>query len=108
MESAGWQFNPPPEVLPSSIFAAGGYVVVRGLFDEETLAALDEEAQAAREGAERMVLERADETEGRGGFPARSYVSGAAGQLHWGLHGCRQMAETLAGVCGFEVAATGS
>jgi hypothetical protein len=103
-----WQFDPPAEVLQSRLFAVGGYLVVRGLFDEETLQSLREEAERVRIDAERMVLMHSDGAEGRGGSPARAYRSAAGGELHWGLHGCQQMAETLAGVCGLAVSASGS
>ncbi|MGC2401253.1 MAG: hypothetical protein WA510_15775 [Acidobacteriaceae bacterium] len=103
-----WQFDPPPEVLQSRLFAAGGYLVVRGLFDEETLQALEQEADRVRLEAERALVADSDGAEGRGGFPARAYRSAAGGELHWGLHGCQQMAERLAEVCGLGVAATGS
>jgi hypothetical protein len=103
-----WQFHPPAEVLQSRLFAAGGYLVVRGLFDEETLQGLREEAERVRIDAERMVVTDSDGAEGRGGSPARAYRSGAGGELHWGLHGCQQMAETLAAVCGLGVSASGS
>ena len=43
-----WQFDPPAEVLQSRLFAAGGYLVVRGLFDEETLRDLRAEAEQVR------------------------------------------------------------
>jgi hypothetical protein len=103
----GWQYDPPAEVLQSRLFAAGGYLVVRGLFDEETLQALQEEAERVRIEAERMLLADSDGTEGRGGYPARAYRSAPGRELHWGLHGCQQMAETLAGVCGLDVSASG-
>ncbi len=103
-----WQFDPPAEVLQSRLFAAGGYLVVRGLFDEQTLGDLRDEAEQTRAEAERMVVGESDGTQGRGGCPARAYRSGAGGELHWGLHGCEQMAETLAKVCGLRVAPTGS
>ena len=103
-----WQFDPPVEVLMSRLFAAGGYLVVRGLFDEETLQGLQEEAERARVEAERMLVAESDGAEGRGGYPARAHRSGAGLELHWGLHGCQQMAETLARVCGLGVSATGS
>jgi hypothetical protein len=102
-----WQFDPPVEVLQSRLFAAGGYLVVRGLFDEGTLQALQEEAEQVRVEAERMLVADSDGTDGRGGFPARAYRSGAGGELHWGLHGCQQMAETLGGVSGVNVSASG-
>ena len=102
-----WQFDPPAEVLQSRLFAAGGYLVVRGLFDEETLQDLREEAEHVRIEAERMLVAESDGTEGRGGFPARAYRSGPGRDLHWGLHGCQQMAETLASVCGLGVSASG-
>ena len=108
MTGLDWQFDPPAEVLQSRLFAAGGYLVVRGLFDEETLQGLREEAERVRIDAERMVAADSDGAEGRGGSPARAYRSGAGGELHWGLHGCQQMAETLASVCGLAVSASGS
>jgi hypothetical protein len=92
----------------SRLFAAGGYLVVRGLFDEETLQGLQEEAERVRVEAERMLVAESDGAEGRGGYPARAHRSGAGLELHWGLHGCQQMAETLARVCGLGVSATGS
>ena len=102
-----WQFNPPEQILQSRLLAAGGYLVVRGLFDEETLQGLRAEAEMARAKAERMLLVDSDGTEGRGGFPARAYLAGNGGDLHWGLHGCQQMADTLDRLCGFAVSATG-
>lgn len=108
MAPSDWQFDPPPEVLQSRLFAVGGYLVVQGLFDEETLRDLRAEADSVRPEAERMLVAESDGAEGRGGYPARAYRSGPSGDLHWGLHGCPQMTETLAGVCGFDVAPTGS
>jgi hypothetical protein len=102
-----WHFSPPEEILQSPLLAAGGYLVVRGLFDEETLQGLRAEANTVRGEAERMVVADSDGTEGRGGFPARAYRAGPGGDLHWGLHGCQQMAETLGRLCGFAVSATG-
>ena len=102
-----WEFNPPEEVLQSRLFAAGGYFVVAGLFDEDTLQALRAEADAARSEGQRAIVPDSDGTEGRGGVPARCYRSGAGGELHWGLHGCEQMADTLARVCGAKIIATG-
>ena len=108
MTACDWQFDPPAEVLQSRLFAAGGYLVVRGLFDDDTLNDLRAEAERARIDAERMLVAESDGTEGRGGSPARAYRSGAGGELHWGLHGCEEMAETLARVSGLSVSPTGS
>jgi len=102
-----WHFSPPEEILQSRLFAAGGYLVVRGLFDEETLQGLRAEADIVRAEAERMLVADSDGTEGRGGYPARAYRAGAGRDLHWGLHGCQEMAETLGSLCGFAVSATG-
>jgi hypothetical protein len=102
-----WHFNPPQEILQSRLFTAGGYLVVCGLFDEETLRGLRAEADVVRSEAERMLVADSDGTEGRGGYPARAYRSGPGRDLHWGLHGCQQMAETLRRVCGVTVSATG-
>jgi hypothetical protein len=102
-----WRFDPPADVLQSRLFAAGGYLVVRGLFDEQTLKDLRDEAEHARTDAERVLVTDSDGTEGRGGFPARAYRQGAGGDLHWALHSCPQMAETLATVCGLSVSVTG-
>jgi hypothetical protein len=102
-----WHFDPPEEISRSPLLASGGYLVVRGLFDEETLQGLSAEADVARAKAERMLVADSDGTEGRGGFPARAYLAAPSGDLHWGLHGCQQMAETLRRLCGFEVFATG-
>ncbi len=82
--------------------------MVRGLFDDETLRDMRAEAEQVRMEAQRMLVTDSDGTEGRGGFPARAYLSGPGRDLHWGLHGCQQMAETLAGVCGLGVSASGS
>jgi hypothetical protein len=103
-----WHFDPPAEVLQSRLFAAGGYLVVRGFFDEVTLQELRAEADQVRLDAQRMLVADSDGTEGRGGFPARAYLSGPGRELHWELHGCQQMAETLATVCGLGVSASGS
>ena len=102
-----WHFNPPNEILQSRLFAVGGYLVVRGLFDEETLQRMRAEADAVRTESERMLVADSDGTEGRGGFPARAYRSGAGRDLHWGLHGCQQMAETLSRASGVTVSPTG-
>jgi hypothetical protein len=103
-----WQFNPPAEVLMSRLFAAGGYFVVSGLFDEATLEGLRAEAEASRSEGVRQYLAESDRTEGRGGSPARSYRSGRGGDLHWGLHGSPEMASSLAKLCGVTVTPTGS
>jgi len=103
-----WHFSPPKEILQSRLFAAGGYLVVCGLFDEETLQGMRAEADAGRPDAARVFVADSDGTEGRGGYPARAYRSGPGRDLHWGLHGCEQMAETLSLLCGVTVSATGS
>jgi hypothetical protein len=103
-----WQFDPPAEVLRSRLFAADGYLLIRGLFDEETLGDLRAEADLVRGEAERMLVAESDDAEGRGGFPARAHGSGPGRDLHWALHGCQQMTETLAGVCGLNVSPAGS
>lgn len=102
-----WQFNPPQEILQSHLLAAGGYLVVEGLFGEETLQGLRTEADVVRPEARRGYVADSDGTEGRGGSPARAYRSGGARELHWGLHGCQQMSETLSQLCGVAVSPTG-
>lgn len=108
MAAQDWHFGPPREILQSRLLAAGGYLVVCGLFDEETLQNLRAEADVVRPDAGRVFVTDSDGTEGRGGFPARAYRSGPGGDLHWGLHGCQQMTETLSRLCGVTVSATGS
>lgn len=102
-----WHFDPPEEVLQSRVFLAGGYLVVAGLFDEGTLQAMREEADSVRAAGQRGYVALSDGTEGRGGAPARAYRSGAGGDVHRSLHGCRQMAETLGDLCGVPVLSTG-
>jgi hypothetical protein len=105
---AEWFYDPPEEVLASRIFAAGGYFVVSGLFDEATLDALRAEAEAARPEGVRQLLETSDSTEGRGGSPARSFRSGRGRELHWNLHGSPEMRTRIEQLCGFTVTPTGS
>jgi len=107
MAVSNWHFSPPNEILQSRLFAAGGYLVVCGLFDEETLQGMRAEADVVRPEAPRVFVEDSDGTEGRGGYPARAYRSGPARDLHWALYGCQQMAETLGRLCGITVSATG-
>ena len=95
-----WHFDPPKEILQSRLFAKGGYLVVTGLFDEETLQALQAEADMERARGVRGYVLDSDGTEGRGGAPGRAYRLVAGGDLHWRLHGCPQMAETLGRLCG--------
>lgn len=103
-----WIFDPPPEVLTSHLFAAGGYFVVSGLFDPATLAALRAEAEAARAEGARQTLGESDSVEGRGGSPARAFRSGRGGDLHWGLHGSPEMKTRIEQLCGVTVTPTGS
>ena len=103
-----WHFTPPTDVLTSQIFAAGGYFIVSGLFDEATLQGLLAEAEGSRPDGVRQSLTDSDGTEGRGGSPARAYRSSQGRDLHWGLHGSPEMAAALAGLCGATVSATGS
>ena len=102
-----WHFSPPHEILQSRLFAAGGYLVVCGLFDEETLQGMRAEADVVRPDAPRVFVADSDGTEGRGGYPARAYRSGPSRDLHWAMYGCQQMAETLGRLCGVAVSATG-
>jgi hypothetical protein len=102
-----WHFSPPNEILQSRLLAAGGYLVVCGLFDEETLQGMCAEADIVRPEAPRVFVADSDGTDGRGGYPARAYRSGPARDLHWALYGCQQMAETLGRLCGVTVSATG-
>src|SRR5271163_4727204 len=94
-----WHFNPPREVLQSRLFAAGGFLVVAGLFDEQTLQGMLTEASIARPEGLRGCVADSDETQGRGGSPARAFRSGPGGALHAGLHGCQQMVDTLGRLC---------
>jgi hypothetical protein len=103
-----WSFTPPAEVLASRLFAAGGYFVVSGLFDEITLEALRAEAEAARPEGVRQSLSESDRTEGRGGSPARAFRSGRGRELHWGLHGSPEMKARLEQLCGVVITPTGS
>ncbi len=103
-----WVFDPPPEVLASRLFAAGGYFVVSGLFDRATLDELRAEAEAARSEGARQVLAESDGVEGRGGSPARAFRSGRGGALHWGLHGSPDMQARLEEWCGVTAMPTGS
>lgn len=102
-----WHFDPPKEILQSRLFAKGGYLVVTGLFGEETLQALQAEADMVRAQGVRGYVLDSDGTEGRGGAPGRAYRLVAGGDLHWHLHGCQQMAETLGRLCGATVSSTG-
>ena len=103
-----WTYDPPAEVLASRLFAAGGYFVVSGLFDEATLAGLRAEAEAARPEGVRQYLAESDGSEGRGGSPARAFRSGRGSDLHWGLHGSPEMKASLERLCGVTVTPTGS
>jgi hypothetical protein len=103
-----WTYDPPAEVLASRLFAAGGYFVVSGLFDEATLAGLRAEAEAARPDSVRQYLAESDGSEGRGGSPARAFRSGRGSDLHWGLHGSPEMKASLGRLCGVTVTPTGS
>ena len=103
----GWRLDPPKEVLQSRVFAAGGYLVVSGLFDEDTLQALRAEADMVRPGGVRGCVPDSDGTEGRGGTPGRAYRLAGGGDLHFSLHGCQKMAEALGQVCGATVSSTG-
>ena len=107
MAVTDWRFSPPNEILQSRLFAAGGYLVVSGLFDEETLQAMRAEADLVRHEAPRVFVEDSDGTEGRGGYPARAYRSGPACDFHWALYGGQQMAAMLGSLCGVTVSATG-
>ncbi len=103
-----WLYDPPAEVLESRIFANGGFFVVSGLFDDATLAGLLKEAETVREEGNRQLLPESDDTEGRGGSPARSFRSGHGRELHWGLHGSEEMKTRLKELCGVTVMPTGS
>lgn len=103
-----WRFTPPQEILQSRLFLVGGYLMVSGLFREETLQDLSAEANAARSEGHRYSVPDSIEMEDGGSCPARAYRSGAGGELHWDLHGCPQMAQTLSDLCGLPLAATGS
>lgn len=102
-----WHFDPPKEILQSRLFAAGGYLVLSGLFDEHTLQGLRVEADAVRSGGARGCVAASDGAEGRGGTPGRAYRLAGGGDLHFGLHGCQEMAEALGKLCGATVSSTG-
>jgi hypothetical protein len=103
-----WHYDPPAEVLTSRVFAAGGYFVVSGLFDEATLEGLRAEAETARPEGVRQYLSDSDGTEGRGGSPARAFRSSRGRDLHWNLHGSPEMKARLEQVCGVTASPTGS
>lgn len=103
-----WRFDPPPEVLGSRIFAAGGYFRLQGLFDDGTLAGLCSEAESLRTEGTRQYVGESDGSNGRGGSPARSFRSTRGGDLHWGLHGSPEMLSALEQLCGARVSPSGS
>jgi len=105
--SLEWRFDPPPEVLQSQLFATNGYLVVSGLFDEQTLQGLRGEAEHARVGSARHVVPESDGTDGRGGSPARAFRSSQGRELHWNLHGSLEMSAALSNLCGATVCASG-
>ena len=102
-----WQLEPPAEILQSRLFARGGYLVVDGLFNDETLTALREEAEAVRAQGVRGCVPDSDTTEGRGGTPGRAYRLAVGGDLHHRLHACEQMADALSELCGVTISSTG-
>lgn len=97
----------PPALERSKLYRERGIMLVRGLFDAATTRALLGEAHALRPGAARGSVAASDATEGRGGAPARNFISASGGALHWELHGTAQMARALARLCGLDVAAFG-
>jgi len=107
VEVDGWRLDPPKEILHSRLFAAGGYLVVSGLFNEDTLQALRAEADRVRSRGERGCVAESDGTEGRGGTPGRAYRLAGGGDLHYGLYGCQKMTEALGQLCGATVRSTG-
>ncbi|MGH9451988.1 MAG: hypothetical protein ACRD11_15870 [Terriglobia bacterium] len=107
---AGCEWQPgelPKQITESRVYRAGGYLLIPGLIDEPTLRELIAEAQTVRLHARRTALHESDNTEGRGGNPARAYRTGPGGNLQWRLCGSPAMTETIAAVCGIAVEPTG-
>jgi hypothetical protein len=102
-----WEPASPEGLASSRIWAEGGYLVVPGLIGPDLLGALRAEAEHVRPGGERATVAGSDDTEGRGGSPARAFRSAPGGTMHWGLHGSPQMAEALSQICNIAIAATG-
>ena len=103
-----WAPNISPAVARSRLYGEHGIMLARGLFDADTLDVLLGEAQALRSNAVRGSVATSNGTEGRGGSPARDFVSASGGALHWGLHGSGGILAALSRLCGIAIAATGS
>lgn len=72
---------PVPWLLQGSLFQSGGIIVVDGLTDERTFAALCAEAQANYAIADRQVCDvvSSDNCDGRGGVPPRQLSTAPGG-----------------------------
>jgi hypothetical protein len=102
------QVEIPPAIVASPLYAAGGFGVIPGLFDEGVLAELLTEALTAKPTGQRNVLEVSDETEGRGGSPARAFTFAQGGALQWRLFSAPALIASLSQRCGLAATPTGA
>ena len=85
----------------------GGVVVCDSLLHHSVLEALADEATRHYNGAEHQATDNDDHAEGRGGHPARSLWSAAAGPAQDRLYHSPDLARQLSMLTGCRVAASG-
>jgi hypothetical protein len=107
--SDGKPWNPvlPEGLATSRLMAAGGYLLLPTLIGPQWLEGLADEAERARAAGSRAEVAVSDETETRGGSPARAFRGAPGGEIHWSLHGSPDIARTLSVICELPLIATG-
>jgi hypothetical protein len=99
----------PPPLAASPLMRAGGYEVYRGLLDPRGyLELMLAEALAGREAAEEHAVDGSDGTEGRGGVPARRFLSASGGPVQDAFYAAPWMTEMLSERAGAPVTPTSS
>ena len=98
----------PKQILRTPLMDRGGFAIVSGLFEPDTVRALREEAAARQDHAEAVTVSSSDSEAIRGGNPARKYLNAPGGPVQCALYLCRALRDTVASLVGLQVVPTGA
>ena len=97
----------PQAIASSTLLRGGGFAVFDHLLDAAGLRSLREESARHLRQAAVTQLARSDNTEGRGGNPARCFWQASGGEAQDDFYRHPRVAELLGNLCGTRVATTG-
>jgi hypothetical protein len=102
-----WSQPIPAALRASPLLRGGGYGVYAGLLDDDYLRRMRAEARGQLRHASETSVAVSDGAEGRGGSPARRFLTAPAGPAQDGFYNAPGMLRFLADVTGLSVRQTG-